>query len=519
MPRRSQAARRSGEADDDDDFDDDDEEDLDTGLGGADDMDDPDVEDLGRVVHSYSWGKKYMLHRRLVGEPAVWAPCHGTAEGHMPDSRVHRYDNLVGYRPSTANQAEMDSSENVRAAWERQRQQTAKNLSHPSRVNCQAMFERWALARVPNSPYVLWLIKIEQLALAQRPDALEEHERFVPPPAALVKTWIDELRLDPANPQPRPYDHKGGTIKNMISALSATCLEFSAPPVGKEDVVKTEVKKWLKKDGHKSSEAFDMEKDMKKLFVTIWTLQWRAEKQLMAWAMLLLAIVLFGRASCMTTYCPLVQDLELPEAEQHWDADGLPTVIFVSFRKWKWRSESRCCGCDKSEKCTCGNLFKVRVHRNYLDSRFCPVFWLLTWLNYSIIITGPIFQKLEETQLSLRRKRKRQRNAAQVPEDISDEDDAHNVDNDPSPPAAGTWCTGAALSEAQWTTMTRHWFTKAGLYFPAVKEKRPDASGQLKEYVIRKARGVTNQGIRRSAAQWAWRCGAKMPQDVANNGR
>jgi hypothetical protein len=35
------------------------------------------------------------------------------------------------------------------------------------------------------------------------------------------------------------------------------------------------------------------------------------------------------------------------------------------------------------------------LHRNYLDSRYDPVFWLLTWLAFSGIERGPIFQKKE----------------------------------------------------------------------------------------------------------------------------
>ena len=42
--------------------------------------------------------------------------------------------------------------------------------------------------------------------------------------------------------------------------------------------------------------------------------------------MLLVSICLMGRASCMTTYCPTVENIRLP-AKKKWDKDGLPHYI------------------------------------------------------------------------------------------------------------------------------------------------------------------------------------------------
>ena len=77
--------------------------------------------------------------------------------------------------------------------------------------------------------------------------------------------------------------------------------------------------------------------------------------------------------------------------------------------------------------------------------------------------------------------------------------------------------SGNALTEDQWTTMTRLLFIKSGLYFEAVKALDPNDDKKI--VVVTQARGVTNQGIRRTAAQWAGRCGCKMILDLANNGR
>lgn len=153
-----------------------------------------------------------------------------------------------------------------------------------------------------------------------------------------------------------------------------------------------------------------------------------------------------------------------------------PGLFFLS-RDWKWKSK-------KNKK----NRYSIRVHRNYLDARFDPVFWLLSWLAFSGITSGPIFQHLNQDVV-----------------------------------------TGNALNESQWVSMTQRLFTQAssqhtpllfdlsslyaplpflqtGLYTPADKTTNT------------KAAGCTNHAIRKSSVQWAGRClGAAL--DAKNNGR
>ena len=165
----------------------------------------------------------------------------------------------------------------------------------------------------------------------------------------------------------------------------------------------------------------------------------------------------FACSDLAQDYCPLVEDTKLPEAESQWDSDGLPKWIEIGLRHWKFRSE-----------CHDGKRYGMRLHRNYLDSRFCPVTWLLTWLHFSGIEKGPLFQSYEGGKL-----------------------------------------TGKPMTTTQWCGATTKLFTAAGLYVPA----HTNADG-----VRIPASGVTNHGIRRSATQWAGRCGGKQ-LDVMNNGR
>ena len=459
--------------------------------GAEDDLDGEEHPETERTVRGYGIGKENMLFRRLMvedGEPARWAIAESTDPDHKADSRVHRYDRVIGFRPSQEDQAEIDSTNAVKKAWEQRRQEAVKHKSHHRRVELQAMFERWCLARASDSPYTAWL---KSLQTAVEEEGAEEPRRktFMAPPPTLVVTYIQTLRKDEEDhtKAAREYDHKGGPIKNAVSAISATCTEFGSPPIAHLAPIHDLVRKYLNADGHTPSEAFDMVKDMEQMFNTVWTLRWSMLKKIQCWSMLLIAIVIFGRASCMTTFCPLLQDLELPQAPSQWDADGLPKYIILSLRDWKWRTESKKCKCPRSAKCFCSHRYKMYVHRNVLDQRFCPVFWLLLWLKYSGVQDGPIFQYL-----------------------VRGGADKGDV-------------SGKSLTEDQWTGMTSYLFKAANLYFPA--EYKKDEAGNFvkdshnKKILLRGPHGVTNQGIRRTAAQWAGRSGCKDSIDVQNNGR
>lgn len=121
----------------------------------------------------------------------------------------------------------------------------------------------------------------------------------------------------------------------------------------------------------------------------------------------------------------------------------------------------------------------MKIHRNYLSTTFCPVTWLLIYIRYAGITTGPIFQ------LQARK------GHAEV----------------------GEWI---GVDVVQWTRMLNHWFEQAGLRTPGSPARRAtdDAPAQAK----RKPQGCSTHSIRRTSAQWAGRCGAR-EMDVRNAGR
>jgi hypothetical protein len=111
----------------------------------------------------------------------------------------------------------------------------------------------------------------------------------------------------------------------------------------------------------------------------------------------------------------------------------------------------------------------MKVHRNYLDNKFCPVFWMMFWLSYSGIRKGPIFQNKNE----------------------------HGA------------FEGIKLHPDVWVRMTTKLFTLIGLYKPAYLD---EDNNQID------AKGCTNHAIRKTACQWAGRCSSH-PMDCKNNGR
>jgi hypothetical protein len=322
-----------------------------------------------------------------------------------------------------------------------------KRKAHHSTVDRWAMFERWVLDRMAGEPYALFLKKCE---------VLEGPLRFEAPPIGLVVTYMDTLRNDPGGVF---QNARAGTIKSYLGGISSVCHEFgiSSSPVS-ADAVSKQLKQWKGLDGEEQSAAFDMEADLKSMWSANFTHPGASTfTRIETWAMLLVAIILFARSSEITQFCPTYENTELPEAVHQWDEDGFPKWVSIALLDWKTRTPAHK-----------GKRYIMRIYRNYLDSRFCPVMWLLIYLHFAGITTGPLFQQ-------------------------------HNT--------AGP--TGAAYKESQWEDRTKRLFTAAGLY--TAGRKGSDGS-----YI--KPTGVTNSGIRRSAAQWAGRCGGR-EIDCANNGR
>ena len=126
-----------------------------------------------------------------------------------------------------------------------------------------------------------------------------------------------------------------------------------------------------------------MVQDLPRLFSSCWSMPyWSFNDMLECWTMFLVSMCMMARASDVTSFCPNIQDTELPIAEAMWDPDGYPKFIELGMFSWKWRSKK-----NQGKK-----RYPVRLHRNYVDARFCPVMWLLFYLSRVPHYEGPLFQ-------------------------------------------------------------------------------------------------------------------------------
>jgi len=125
-----------------------------------------------------------------------------------------------------------------------------------------------------------------------------------------------------------------------------------------------------------------MVKDLPNLHSVCWSMKgWSEDKKLLCWTMFLTSMCLFARASEVTDYCPLVENIVVPTEESRWDTDGYPKFIEVALLRWKNRTSANV-----------GKPYRIRIWRNYKKAQYCPLLYILRWLHFSEIKSGPMFQ-------------------------------------------------------------------------------------------------------------------------------
>ena len=180
---------------------------------------------------------------------------------------------------------------------------------------------------------------------------------------------------------------KGGTISSYVSHISAVHTQFGAQSPTKLERVKILIKKWADDDGQVSSEGLCMETDLPRLYEKNWSMRgWSMSYRCCNWSQLLTSLMFFCRVSCTTDFCPLAEHTRLAPAEA-WDVDGFPKFISLGWLDWKKRTKLNR---NKVEK-----IYYMRLWRNYVEPKYCPMLWLLRWLSVSGIKKGPIYQRLE----------------------------------------------------------------------------------------------------------------------------
>ena len=401
-----------------------------------------------------TFGAAFMLHRRLVD--GEWQVCEGTDEDHQPDSAVHRYDRLVGFAVDAPEQEMVERNQELADA-ERRARSRCKKKSHFQVVKRWALFERFVLQFYPEEPFAKWIVSLRQAsAQAVAEDAqITERLSFQAPPALLLISYAQKLRFEDPNTRHAKPDRKGGTIRIYAkSTITSVCAEFRASGTWPTEDNRLTETIEQYEDDEESAPAFDMETALPAFWKALWMLK--------GWSVMkricCWAMLLFSICIMARASC-VTQFCPLIETltlpkERHWDKDGLPKYVIVSMTNWKSR-----------KKAHVGKAYPLKIHRNYVDPNYCPVTWLLIYLFYSGHKEGALFQ-----------------------------------------------LKGQRLTESQWCLMTNHLMGVAGLRVNG-RAANPDTG----EAAVPSS-GCSNHSIRRSAAQWAGRCGAR-EMDVRNAGR
>ena len=186
------------------------------------------------------------------------------------------------------------------------------------------------------------------------------------------------------------------------------------------------------------------------------------------------------------------------------DEDGVPPWIELGQHEWKGHEGKA------------NPRYGLRLWRNYVNPKFCPVTWLLLYIKYSEHPeTGPVFGRWVTPP-----KPKGEPAADGADAAAADGADAAAADgaDTAADGDAGLGVDALPLPGAEWKPFTESWWRdtsvrlhqEAGYYVPAQGKYRTDT------YVP--PDGVKNHGIRASAAQWAARCGASLIQ-IKNMGR
>ena len=184
--------------------------------------------------------------------------------------------------------------------------------------------------------------------------------------------------------------HKANYIITFITAIHSTNRMFGCDyRPGLVFGIKKFIATCKDEDDVIAATPFDMVADMNMAFEGLCTCStWSAVFKVTAWAMFLVEIVSFARDSDITSYAPLVEDCRLPDQNgPGWDRDGKPKWVELEWLRWKSRS-----------KTMRGRRYGIKIHRNYLDTRFCPMSWYLLFLNLTGLTTGPIFGDISASQ-------------------------------------------------------------------------------------------------------------------------
>lgn len=104
------------------------------------------------------------------------------------------------------------------------------------------------------------------------------------------------------------------------------------------------------------------------------------------WTMFMVSLAVCARCSLLTTFCPMLDQLELGPV----DEDGVPKFIKIELREWKGNANG-------------AKQQRLLLRRNLVNVDFCPVIAIITWIKTLVaqgIKNGPLFPALDNNHNS-----------------------------------------------------------------------------------------------------------------------
>ena len=308
--------------------------------------------------------------------------CSKTTKNRKADSIVARYARVKGFKGIQAD-ADFDRAHpEAEAASRRARSATHILEAWVDVLRKHAIFERFMLTAFPDSEYSAWLGRCRDLGVESDGSSLT----FMPPLSTHLTSFMDLYHTKKGDPTDFGglvgRGCKGTYIKSVFDAVHTLCAQNDCKDRPAAQIsLSNSIKKAKRQEVQKRAPGFDFAEELPKFFSAVFNMaRWSAMAKIKNWAWILFAISVVGRASDVTIYCPNIEDTKFPEHSTYYDSDGLPKFLDVAFTNWKKRAPKYI-----------GTKYYNRIHRNYLDTRFCPVSWLTLFVKYSKRRRGPYF--------------------------------------------------------------------------------------------------------------------------------
>lgn len=270
-----------------------------------------------------------------------------------------------------------------------------------SAVRYFAEFECFLLKHLPQNEYTKYIVQVkdqieafdqgsfrlEDIVPAGTPDEdLKDGQvrrlRWMAPDSGTVIDWCNYLHapkskmINFGNASIAGRNNNWGTLGLKVAAMSSISLLFGGSKLNRKGgALASEVKQW--KRGHhrsKISAPSFLITDLPLLHDACMNNPRKQEDiKKRTWVMLMLQLNVMGRASCVTTYCPLQKEVEYSPADEVFPGSKLPHWIRLTWRNWKSRPESYA-----------ESAYPVRFTCNRIENqaRFDIVYLLLDWFNY-----------------------------------------------------------------------------------------------------------------------------------------